>query len=265
MVITNDSKQLSLKSTRKKPSTLWFIVWPSPWEGRLGQKHWPALGSTSNHSKSLASARESSRVLASVCESLRVLLTLPLRGAAGAAGHLESWVTCWNMRSNLCFIAAILISSRLPVMVFFGGLVTCVPTPYHHHQRFFENLKWQKMAKLTTLNRWGFFRISMGKWTPDRVLPKFAMNTTTLEVECSIWMDIHLCVFSFVSFKDKYLGQIWWTTEQENLLGVKLSSLSSRCNVQRCKGGDCNVQCAFGEVLVNTNLSQTPWNKIWLL
>ena len=92
----------------------------------------------------------------------------------------------------------------------------CVPTPYHHHQRFFENLKWQKMAKLTTLNRWGFFRISMGKWTPDRVLPKFAMNTTTLEVECSIWMDIHLCVFSFVSFKDKYLGQIWWTTEQGN-------------------------------------------------
>ena len=93
-------------------------LWSSPWEGRLGQKHSRALANTRKHSRALASPRE----------CLRVLLTLPLRGAAGAAGHLESWVTCWNMRSNLCFIAAILISSRLPVMVFFGGLVTCVPT-----------------------------------------------------------------------------------------------------------------------------------------
>ena len=139
--------------------------WPSPWEsgwGKSTRKHSRALANTREHLRALASARECLRVLASAfdppperggwgkstCkhsralantrkhsralasprECLRVLLTLPLRGAAGAAGHLESWVTCWNMRSNLCFIAAILISSRLPVMVFFGGLVTCVPT-----------------------------------------------------------------------------------------------------------------------------------------
>ena len=94
---------------------------PPPERGGRGK-------STRKHLQALANTRKHSRALASPRECLRVLLTLPLRGAAGAAGHLESWVTCWNMRSNLCFIAAILISSRLPVMVFFGGLVTCVPT-----------------------------------------------------------------------------------------------------------------------------------------